>query len=85
MKEMNERQPSFIKALAHKIIILVSEELGKSECRLIVKENIISPLINMIYMEIFPYILMATIAILSIFLFSLATLVCFVVFYVIRK
>jgi len=67
------------------MILLVSEELSKQECKMIVKENIISPLITMIYMEIFPYIMMAGVAIFSIFLFSLATLICFVVFYIIRK
>lgn len=76
---------SFMKDLANRMILMVSEEMSKNECRMIVKQNIISPLITMIYMEAFPYIMMAGIAIFSILLFSLATLVCFVVFYMMRR
>lgn len=79
------QQSSFIKALANRVINMIAEEMAKDECRFVVKHNIVSPLISMIYMEIFPYILIAGVIIILMLLFSFATLICFLVFYVFRR
>lgn len=71
-----------IKQLTSKIVTLISGEINKKETQVLVREKIIIPVINLIYTELYPYIL-GLITIISIILFvSVSTLVCFIMFYV---
>lgn len=73
---------SVVKQLTNKIVNMITIEINKKETQVLVKEKIIIPIINMIYREIYPYVL-GLVTVISIILFlTLSTFVCFIMFYV---
>ncbi len=87
-KEKDENKeiktPFFIKMLAKKVIHIVSEEITTSETQLLIKKKIITPVINMIYAELYPYIIAMIVSIVTILVLSLLTFIGFI-FYFIRR
>ena len=78
------KTPFFIKMLAKKVIHIVSEEITTSETQLLIKKKIITPVINMIYAELYPYIIAMIVSIVTILVLSLLTFIGFI-FYFIRR
>lgn len=83
-KNDNMSTPLFIKMLAKKVINIASEEITSSESQLLIKRKIIIPVINMIYCELYPYIIAMIVSIVTILVLSLLTFIGFI-FYFIRK
>ena len=71
----------FVQLFTKKIIKIISEEVTSHETQLLIKSKIIHPLTNMIYNELYPYILAMIITIAFILLLSIMTFVSFVVYF----
>jgi hypothetical protein len=76
--------PIFVKILTKKIIEIASHEIGTNESQLMIKRRIITPVINMIYTELYPYIIAMIVSILTILVLSMMTFIGFI-FYFVRK
>lgn len=74
-------QGVFIKGLTNKILLLVSQELMKPESQGMIKQNVIIPVINSLYSELYPYIITFVITMTLILVFSLATFIGFILYY----
>ena len=72
---------SVIKMLASKILALISDEINKQETQILVKQKVITPVINMIYAELYPYIIALIVTIITILVLSLLTFVSFILYY----
>lgn len=72
---------NMIKALTGKVLALVSDEVNKPETRLMIKQKVITPVINMIYGELYPYIIALIVTIITILVLSLLTFVSFILYY----
>ena len=70
-----------INMMTGKIVVMIAEEVNKVETQIMIKRKIILPVINMIYAELYPYIVALIITILSILLLSILTFCCFVLYY----
>ena len=70
-----------VKALTNKIISMITTEVNKSETQVLIKEKIVVPLINIIYKELYPYIITLIITIATILIISVMTFAFFVTFY----
>ena len=68
-------------AIVGKVLALMSEEVNKTETQALIKRKVIIPVINMIYAELYPYIIVLMITILVILLVSILTFVGFVMTY----
>lgn len=72
---------SIVKLLAAKILAMLSEEINKNETQVLIKEKVITPVINMIYAELYPYIIALIVTIIIILVLSLLTFISFVLYY----
>ncbi len=70
-----------INAITNKIVTMIANEVNKTETQITIKRKIILPVINMIYAELYPYIVVLIITILTILLLSSLTFCCFVLYY----
>lgn len=70
-----------IKVVASKVINLVVNEMNRSDMQSIIRQKIIIPVINMIYAELYPYIIALSITVCVILLLSLMTFLFFVLYY----
>jgi hypothetical protein len=70
-----------VKALLTKTLDLIADEIKRPELQVILKHKIITPLINLLYSELYPYIMILSVTISIIFLISILTFVCFVIYY----
>jgi hypothetical protein len=70
-----------INLIASKVINLVVTEMNKSDMQTIIRKKIILPVINMIYAELYPYIIALSITVCIILLLSLMTFMFFVLYY----
>lgn len=75
------QQNHIVKLLAAKVISMVSDEVNKTETQVLIKQKVITPVINMIYAELYPYIIALIVTIITIFVLSLLTFISFVVYY----
>ena len=78
---MTDYKQSIVKQITNKVLTLIADEINKSETQLLVKNKIIHPVINLIYAELYPYIIALIITILVILVLSILTFMCFVIFY----
>ena len=78
---MADYKQSLVKQITNKVLTLIADEINKSETQLLVKNKIIHPVINLIYAELYPYIIALIITILVILVLSILTFLCFVIFY----
>jgi len=69
------------KLLTAKMFSILSDEVNKPETRLLIKKKIITPVINMFYTELYPYIIGMIVIIVMILVLSLFTFISFVVYY----
>lgn len=72
---------TMVKNLANRLLQLVSQELNKTESQALIRRNIIVPVINMMYSELYPYIISLVVTMTLIMVFSLATFLCFILYY----
>jgi hypothetical protein len=71
----------FIKTLSSKFITMLSDELKKTESQLLIKKNVIHPLISILYVELYPYIITLIVVIILILFLSLLTFLCFILYH----
>lgn len=76
---MDEGGP--LKQITAKVLDLIASEVDKPEMQVMLKQRIILPVINMIYIELRPYIMAISASICILLLFSLLTFICFVLYY----
>jgi hypothetical protein len=72
------KSQNIIKSLTEKIIELVAEEVGKKETQVIIRKKLVVPLINLIYSELYPYILTLVCIIFIMLLLSVLTFIGFI-------
>lgn len=70
-----------IKMITSKVINMVISEMNKSDMQSIIRQKIITPVINMIYTELYPYIIALIITVSVILLLSFMTFLFFVMYY----
>jgi len=70
-----------IRNLTNKLLQLIGQELAKNDSQQVIKRNIIIPVINMMYNELYPYIITFVLTITLIMIFSLSTFICFILYY----
>jgi len=77
-----ESQPSnMVKTIALKLMSLLSDEINKQETQVLIKQKVITPVINMIYAELYPYIIALIVTIIVILVLSLLTFISFILYY----
>lgn len=81
MGTKNNANGGLIKLLSARIFTMLSDEINKQETQILIKQKVIIPVINMIYAELYPYIIALIITISVILLLSLLTFVSFMVYY----
>lgn len=74
-------QTSLIKAITGKLVALIAIEVEKTETQDLVREKIIIPVINMIYSQLYPYIIAIVATITLIFILTLLTFMLFIIFF----
>lgn len=77
-------QNHVVKLFANKVISLVSDELRKTEMQQAIKDSIINPITQMIYKDLYPYIIALSITIMMILMLSLLTFTLFLFYYIKR-
>ena len=82
MVQMNE---TLIDQLTTRVIEMLAQEFEKPEIKALLKQRLITPLIGLIYRELYPYIMAASITIFTIFLLTLLTFICFVLYYLKKR
>lgn len=82
--DKNNNTPEFVKQLTKKVVQMISDEVASVESQLLIKQNIITPVINMIYVELYPYIVVMICTIIVILVLSFLTFMCFI-FFLIRR
>lgn len=66
-----------ISELTKHVIEIISEEIMSHEHQLKIKKNIIIPVINMMYTQLYPYIIGMIIAIILLIILSMLTFILF--------
>ncbi len=72
---------SFVKLVTSKLVALIAIEIDKPETQTLVREKIIVPVINLIYSQLYPYIIALVTTISLIFILSFLTFLLFIFFY----
>ena len=81
IKEESVACKSLIGLLSQKCVNMIVSEINKPELQFEIKHKIIIPVINMIYIELRPYVLAMIISICSILILSLLTFLLFIFHY----
>lgn len=80
-EELHTPSNNIIKMVATKLLALLSDEVNKTETQTLIKQKVITPVINMIYAELYPYIIALIVTIITILVLSLLTFISFVLYY----
>jgi hypothetical protein len=72
---------SIVNSLTSKVFGMIASEINKDEMQLIIKQKIITPVINMIYLELHPYIICLVATVSVILILSLLTFLFFIIYY----
>jgi len=72
---------SFIKMITGRLVSLIAIEIDKPETQTLVRKKIIIPVINLIYSQLYPYIIILVAIITLILILSFLTFMFFLVFY----
>lgn len=82
---MSEKQDTAcnkaIKLMTTKVVNMIVNEMNKSDMQMMIRQKIINPVIQMIYAELYPYIMALIVTICSILILSTLTFVMFILFY----
>lgn len=76
-----QAENTFIKAVSSKCISIIANEMAKTETQMLIKQSIIQPLINILYVELYPYIITLIVIIILILILSLLTFLTFILYY----
>ena len=79
---METHKKKTVNLITGKIVSMIADEINKTDTQVMIKRKIIIPVINMIYGELYPYIIVLLITILIILLLSILTFICFILYYV---
>lgn len=71
---MKSEKGVFIKLITNKLISLIASEVNKPELQVLVRQQIIIPLIRILYSELYPYLIALMMTILLILIMSILTL-----------
>jgi len=71
---MKSEKGVFIKLITNKLISLIASEVNKPELQVLVRQQIIIPLIRILYSELYPYLIALVMTILLILIMSILTL-----------
>ena len=75
----------FVKLATKRVLKIISDEITSQETQNLIRQKVLMPVIQMIYGELYPYIIAMIITIIFILRFSLLTFVClFLNFFKIR-
>lgn len=72
---------NIVTMITNKVVNLIITEINNPSMRTMIRQKVITPVINMMYGELYPYIIALIITICCILLFSLLTFLCFLLFY----
>ena len=72
---------SVVNTLTSKVFNMIANEINKDDMQLIIKQKIITPVINMIYAELHPYIICLIATVSVILILSLLTFLFFIIYY----
>jgi hypothetical protein len=75
------QQQNLVSNITQKLITIIVEEINKDEMQKIIKTKVISPVVQLIYRDLYPYIIMLSITIIMILLFTVLTFMFFVAYY----
>lgn len=70
--------------ITSKALDVIANELNKPELQSVLKHRIITPLVNLLYSELYPYIMVAGISVFLILLITILSFVC-IIFYYLKK
>jgi hypothetical protein len=73
--------PKSVQLITQRLLILLAEEMNKTETQVFIKSKLIHPLIHLIYTEMFPYLAALVAVIILILLLSILTFMFFLLFY----
>lgn len=74
--------PALVKVLTRRVFEMIFEEVNTTESQMLIKRKIITPVINMIYVELYPYIIAMIVSILTILILSSLTFIGFIVYFI---
>jgi hypothetical protein len=77
----NQKGSAFIKLITNKLVALVASEVEKAETQALVREKIIVPVINLIYSQLYPYIIALVATITLMFILTFLTFFFLLLFY----
>ena len=78
---MATEKGSFIKMITGRLVTLIAAEIDKPETQTLVRKKIIIPVINLIYSQLYPYMIVLVAIVALILLLSFLTFMFFLVFY----
>lgn len=67
--------------ILNKLLSRISVEINNKDSQIMIREKIVTPVINLIYKELYPYIIGLSITIIIILIITVLTFVCFVLAY----
>lgn len=67
--------------ILNKLLSRISLEINNKDSQILIREKIVTPVINLIYKELYPYIIGLSITIIIILIITVLTFVCFVLAY----
>lgn len=78
-----EKGPSknMIKMITDKLLSLLAEEVNKPDTQKLIRQRIILPVINMLYTELYPYIIGMVCVIVALLVLSILTFAGFIMYY----
>lgn len=80
-QESEEPTSNIVNMLTNKVFTMIANEIDKDEMQLMIKRKIITPVINMIYVELHPYIICLVATVSVILILSLLTFLFFIIYY----
>lgn len=79
--QVHTESRTIAKGLTSRIISMLIDEVNKHETQTLIRSRVIIPVINMIYAELYPYIIALIATIVVILVISLLTFACFILYY----
>ncbi len=78
---VQSKKNDIVKVIANKVLDLVILEINKEEMKDVIKNKVIHPLLNMVYLQLFPYLVAFGISfILILFILILVLVICLILY-----
>lgn len=75
---------NLVRTITQKIITVIIDEVNKDDMQKMIKTKVITPVIQLMYRDLYPYIIVLAITMIMILLFTILTFLFFI-FYYFRK